>query len=270
MASEKATYSHGHHESVVRTHARRTVENSASFLIPHVQPHHHILDVGCGPGSITTGLAKLACKGQTIGCDAVQEVLAQAETLAREQNVSNVTFQKVDANALPFEDATFDITFCHQVLQHVGDPVAVLKEMRRITKPGGVVAAREVDYKSFALYPELEALDRWLAVYLEVARVNGAQPNAGRYLMQWAKQAGFDTKAVTFSWDTWLYQQDNAKEYGASWADRSRYSGFATTAKKHGLASDAEIDEISKAWMELASREDSFVVIPNGQILCRT
>lgn len=269
MPSEQATYSHGHHESVVKTHAKRTVENSAAFLIPHIQPHHRVLDVGCGPGSITTGLARLASKGQVIGCDAVQEVLVQAESLAKDQGLSNISFQKVDANALPFEDAAFDITFCHQVLQHVGDPVGMLKEMRRVTKPGGIVAAREADYKGFVWYPELEGLDRWYDLYQKVAKANGAEPNAGRYLPQWAREAGFDAKAVTFSWDAWQYQQDEAKAFGGAWIDRARYSGFATTAKKHELASGDEIEEISKAWAQFASEENLFIIIPNGEILCR-
>lgn len=269
MPSEQATYSHGHHESVVKTHARRTVENSAAFLIPHIQPQHRILDVGCGPGSITTGLARLANKGQVIGCDAVQEVLGQAETLAKEQVLSNISFQKVDANTLPFEDGAFDIVFCHQVLQHVGDPVGILKEMRRVTKPGGVVAAREADYKGFVWYPESEGLDRWYNLYQRVHKANGAEPNAGRYLPQWARQAGFGAEAVTFSWDTWQYQQEEAKVFGGAWVDRARYSAFSTTAKKYGLASDEEIEEISEAWAQFAAAENLFIIIPNGEILCR-
>lgn len=269
MTSEKATYTHGHHESVVKNHARRTVENSAAFLIPHIKPHHRILDVGCGPGSITVGLAKLASEGEVIGCDASQEVVAQAEQYAQEQGVRNVSFRQMDANALGFEAATFDIVYCHQVLQHVADPVGILKEMQRVTKPGGIVAAREADYKGFIVYPELEVLDLWASLYQHVAKANGAEPNAGRYLRQWARHAGFDSKSVDFSWDLWQWQDEEAKVWATMWADRVRYSNLASSAKKYGLAGEEEIDRISKGWTEWGEMEDAFITIPNGQILCR-
>lgn len=269
MASEKAKYSHGHHASVVKSHARRTAENSASFLLPHIQPHHQILDIGCGPGSITIGFAKLASKGKVIGGDMSQEVIQQAQSLAQEQNIQNVSFQRFDANALPFPDGSFDITFCHQVLQHVGDPTGVLKEMRRVTKAGGIVAAREADYKGFVWYPEPPVLDQWGALYQKIAKANGAEPNAGRYLLHWAMQAGFKAEDTTFTWDVWNYQRDEAQAFGQSWIDRCRYSSFASSAKQHGLAGDKDLEAISKGWKEWTEGAGSFILIPNGEVVCR-
>lgn len=95
---------------------------------------------------------------------------------------------------MPYADASFDVVFCHQVLQHVSDPVEILKEMRRVAKPGGIVAAREADYKSFAWYPEPAGLDFWLASYQKTARACGGEPNAGRYL----RLVRFDI--VSFLW----------------------------------------------------------------------
>ena len=188
---ERAVYTHGHHSSVTKDHARRTLQNSAAFLIPHIKQNHHILDVGCVPGSITIDIAELAHEGSVIGCDIVTSVLKEAQDAIDARGVKNITLQEIDANKLPFDDGVFDIAFCHQVLQHAGDPVGILKEMRRVTKPGGIVAAREADYKSFAWYPELEGLDEWARVYQAVTKSNGAEPNAGRYLISWAQQAGF-------------------------------------------------------------------------------
>jgi hypothetical protein len=54
----RATYTHGHHESVLRSHAWRTVENSAAYLVPHLRPGLSLLDVGSGPGTITVDLAE--------------------------------------------------------------------------------------------------------------------------------------------------------------------------------------------------------------------
>lgn len=269
MATEKATYSHGHHSSVVKHHAKRTAENSAAFLLPHIQPHHRILDIGSGPGSITVGFAKYAPQGQIIGGDIVSDVLQQATALAQEQGLQNVSFQQIDANALPFKDGEFDITFCHQVLQHVGDPVRILKEMRRVTKPGGIVAAREADYKAFVWYPEPEELNHWGSVYQNIAKANGAEPNAGRYLRKWASEAGFEAKHVTFTWAPWNFQFEEAVWWGNTWADRVRYSSFATSAKKHGLAEDEDLERMAQAWIEWAKDEAAFIIVPNGEILCK-
>lgn len=181
---EKATYAHGHHTSVVQSHARRTAQDSAAFLIPHIQPHFRILDVGCGPGTITADLAELVPQGQVTGVDRADVVLENARVHVQQRGITNCDFEVVDANSLPYADASFDVVFCHQVLQHVNDPVGILKEMQRVAKPGGVVAAREADYKSFAWYPEPAGLDRWLSWYRQTAMACGGQPDAGRYIHQ--------------------------------------------------------------------------------------
>lgn len=269
MSSEKAIYTHGHHPSVTGSHARRTVENSAAFLIPHIKDTDRILDVGCGPGSITLGLARLASKGEVIGGDASNGVLTQARDLAEQSKVKNISFQRIDANALPFPDDSFDVTFCHQVLQHVGDPVAVLREMQRVTKPGGIVAAREADYKSFALYPEMSELDDWLNLYQRVAKANGAEPNAGRYLPSWARDAGVRSDDVDFTWSIWNYQGEEAKAFGQSFADRVLLGTFAQSAKTNGLADDSKLEMISQCWRQWSEDVHRFVMIPNGEIFCR-
>lgn len=184
IMAEKATYTFGHHTSVVSSHARRTAQDSAAFLLSHLKPHHTILDVGCGPGTITADLAQLVPDGKVTGVDAVESVLETARGHVEGRGIRNCVFEAVDANSLPYADASFDVVFCHQVLQHVNDQVGILKEMLRVAKPGGVVAAREVDYKSFAWYPEPAGLDQWLSWYRQVARQCGGEPDAGRYVQQ--------------------------------------------------------------------------------------
>lgn len=269
MTSEQATYSHGHHASVVKDHARRTATDSARYLIPHIKPTDVILDVGCGPGTITADLAALTTQGKVIGCDAVEGVLQQASQYAASRGLTNVAFQKADANALPFDDNTFDIVHCHQVLQHVKNPVAVLKEMRRVTKSGGVVAAREADYKTFAWYPERPEIARWMELYQKVARANGGEPNSGRYCHVWAKAAGFEPDAINTTWDVWRYAGVRAQQFGTSWAGRILQPGFLATAEREKFATEDEIKNISEAWKEWGGHEQAFIAIPHGEIICR-
>ncbi|HEY5173370.1 MAG TPA: methyltransferase domain-containing protein, partial [Acidimicrobiia bacterium] len=75
------TYSHGHHESVLRSHVWRTVANSAGYLAPSLRPGLDLLDVGCGPGTITLDLARRLHPGRVVGIDASSEVIAEASEL---------------------------------------------------------------------------------------------------------------------------------------------------------------------------------------------
>jgi ubiquinone/menaquinone biosynthesis C-methylase UbiE len=129
-------YTHGHHESVLRSHTWRTAENSAAYLLPALRPRLDLLDVGCGPGTITADLARRVAPGRVVGVDRAPDVLAQASAHASGQGVS-IELQAGDVYALQFPDASFDVVHAHQVLQHLSAPVRALREMRRVLRPGG-------------------------------------------------------------------------------------------------------------------------------------
>src|SRR5437016_7186283 len=190
MPSSSDTYLHGHHDSVLRSHRWRTAENSAGYLLPRLAPDARVLDVGCGPGTITADLAARVPGGDVTGIDAAADVLAQARQEAERRGQRNVTFGTGDVYHLDFADGTFDVVHAHQVLQHLTDPVAALREMRRVCRPDGVVAARDSDYAAFTWFPEDARLTRWLELYQAVARGNHAEPDAGRHLLPWARAAG--------------------------------------------------------------------------------
>ena len=136
-------YTHGHHESVLKSHTWRTIANSAAYLEPQLAAGLSLLDVGCGPGTITVEFADRLAPGRVVGLDASAEVIAKASAdFAR----ANLEFIVGSVYELPYADGTFDIVHTHQTLHHLADPVAALREMRRVAKPGGLVAAREVDY----------------------------------------------------------------------------------------------------------------------------
>lgn len=265
--TESATYTHGHHASVVRSHSWRTASNSIGFLLPHLKPDMRILDIGCGPGTITVDLASYVPSGQVTGLERAGGVLEQARALAKEKGVGNVDFVEGDANDLPYEEGSFDVVFCHQVLQHVGDPVGMLREMKRVTKSGGIVAAREADYGVFVWYPELPGIKEWQGLYDRVARYNGGEPNAGRVLHVWAKRAGLvDVKC---SCTMWCYaSREEVEWWSGSWVERALYSSFASTALEGGLAGREDLERISRAWREWGEHEDAWISIPSAEILC--
>lgn len=136
-------YTTDHSSAVLRTHSWRDSSNSALYLLPHLKPDFHILDVGCGPGSITVDLAKHVEDGHVTGIENVPDPLDGARGFAKAKGISNVDFRVGDIHDIPFPDDSFDVVHAHQVLQHIAEPVRALQEMRRVVKKGGIVAVRE-------------------------------------------------------------------------------------------------------------------------------
>ncbi|MFH8988325.1 methyltransferase domain-containing protein [Streptomyces sp. NPDC017940] len=265
--AETAVYTHGHHESVLRSHTWRTAANSAAHLLDALEPHHHILDVGCGPGTITADLAALVPQGHVTGIDRAPGVLEQARATAAARALGNVTFDTGDVHALAHPDDSFDVVHAHQVLQHVGDPVHALREMRRVCRPGGIVAVRDSDYAAMTWYPQVPGLDDWLALYRRVARANGGEPDAGRRLKAWARQAGFTD--VTAGAGTWCYSTPEERAWWSElWADRTVASAYAGRATR-GHTDAAGLAAIAAAWREWGRAEDGWFVVLHGEALCR-
>ncbi|MEU8521803.1 methyltransferase domain-containing protein [Streptomyces sp. NPDC048577] len=265
---ETAVYTHGHHESVLRSHTWRTAANSAAYLTPELRPGLDVLDVGCGPGTITADLAALVAPGRVTGVDAAEGILRQARAAAAERGLGNVEFTVADVHALDFPDDSFDVVHAHQVLQHVGDPVRALREMRRVCRPGGVVAARDSDYGGFVWYPATPALDAWQDLYRRVARANGGEPDAGRRLFSWAREAGF-TEIVTTA-ATWCFARPEERAWWSGlWAERTTESVYARLAVDGGHATSGQLAEIAEAWREWNRCEAGWFLVPHGEILCR-
>ncbi|MET7338435.1 methyltransferase domain-containing protein [Nonomuraea sp. NPDC005650] len=261
-----AVYTHGHHESVLRSHRWRTAANSAAYLLPHLKPHMKVLDVGSGPGTIAADLAGLV--GHLTASEVTEEALGLARAEITGRGLDNVDFAVADAHALDFPDDTFCVVHAHQVLQHVGDPVRALREMRRVTKPTGYVAARDSDYAAFAWYPLLPELDEWMALYQKVARANGGEPDAGRRLLSWARAAGFTDVTATSS--TWCFATPEDRAWwGGMWAERVLRSAMAQQALSTGAATEAGLRRISEGWLKWAEAEDGWLSIAHGEIICR-
>jgi ubiquinone/menaquinone biosynthesis C-methylase UbiE len=268
MTARETVYTHGHHESVLRSHRWRTAENSAAYLLPHLGPGMTVLDVGCGPGTITADLAALISPGRLTA----SEISADALTLAREEIAArghgNVDFAVSDVHALDFPDGAFDVVHAHQVLQHVGDPVRALREMRRVARPGGILAARDSDYAAFAWFPALPELTEWMALYQRVARSNGGEPDAGRRLLSWAREAGLSEVTATSS--TWCFATPEDRAWwGGMWAERILRSDMARQAITSGAANEADLRRISAGWLTWADAPDGWLSLLHGEILCR-
>jgi SAM-dependent methyltransferase len=267
-ARETAVYTHGHHESVLRSHTWRTAANSAAHLLGVLKPAMKVLDVGCGPGTITADLAALVPEGRVTGVDRAPEILERARAEAAGRGLVNADFAVADVHALDFPDDSFDVVHAHQVLQHVGDPVQALREMRRVTRPGGHIAVRDADYAAMTWYAASPGLDDWLDLYREVARANGGEPDAGRRLKAWALEAGLTDVTATSS--TWTFSTPDERAWWSGlWADRTVESAYARRATGGGRADAARLREIAAAWRAWGECDDGWFAVLHGEILCR-
>ncbi|AJE43271.1 class I SAM-dependent methyltransferase [Streptomyces nodosus] len=268
MPKETAVYTHGHHESVLRSHTWRTAANSAAYLLDSIQPHMRILDIGCGPGTITADLAELVPDGRVTGVDHAPGILEQARATAGARGLTNVEFAVADVHALDYPDDTFCVVHAHQVLQHVGDPVQALREMHRVTRPGGLIAARDADYAAMTWYPASEGLEDWLDLYERVARANGGEPDAGRRLLSWALDAGI--REVTAGSSTWTFATAEERAWWSGlWADRTLASAYADRAVEGGHTTSEGLRAVSRAWREWGERQNGWFAVLHGEILCR-
>ncbi|WP_449282278.1 methyltransferase domain-containing protein [Leucobacter sp.] len=259
-------YTHGHHASVLRSHTWRTAENSAAYLLPLLNPGTRVLDIGSGPGTITADFARLVAPGPVLGVDASDEVVRKAAADTAPLGLENLRFETADAYRLDVADGGFDVVHAHQVLQHVGDPVAMLREMRRVTAPGGVVAARDVDYEGVIWAPGHPELAEWLELYLQVHRGVSGEPAAGRHLKAWARRAGLEDVACSAS--LWLFESDEDRAWwGGMWAERAVASAFADNAIRLGLADRDRLERISAGWERWAEDPDGWLLMPHAEIV---
>lgn len=265
---ETARYTHGHSAAVLSAHSRRGAADSAAYLLAHLRAGMDLLDVGCGPASITADLAERVAPGRVVALDAAAGALEAARATLRERRLSEqVEVTSGDVMALPFEDASFDVVHAHQVLQHLADPVGALAEMRRVTRPGGIVAVRDAVYSAMTWFPEPAGMEQWRSVYMATARANGGEPNAGSRLLSWARAAGFADASASAS--TWCYATPADRAWQSqTWAQRCLTS-FGPRAVELGLADGADLEMMAQAWRQWGDSGDAWFVVVHGEVLAR-
>jgi len=267
------TYIHGHHPSVLRSHTWRTAENSCPHLLPHLNSRSlRILDIGCGPGTITVDLAARVPEGHVLGVDTSADVVAKAQAHAKEKGIKNVEFVVGDVYnlaALGLHESSFDVVHAHQVLQHIPDPLGAMREMRRFAKIGGVVAVRDVSFEACQWYPDVPVMRKWLDLYLQVAKGMGGDPNMGKSLHAVAMKAGFERKDIETSVGTWCFSTPEERAFWCGlWADRTVQSDFKKNAVTGGYVREEELTDIVEGWRELERREDGWFSVVHGQVIC--
>jgi SAM-dependent methyltransferase len=253
----RETYTHGHAAATVRQHGQRSVEEAAAFLLPALRPGMRLLDVGCGPGSITRGFAERLAPGRVIGLDLSEETLAAARRDAAERGLDNLEYDRGSVYAMPYADASFDVVYAHQVLQHLREPAAALGEMLRVLRPGGLVAVRDVDWGTVAYWPADAWLDRFLRVHADTWSRNGGEPHMGRKLRALLHAAPVTDLAITAA--PWCYATPSeTRDWGEAYAERLLTSPMGARPIEYGYVSRADVEAMAAAFRAWSTHPDAF------------
>jgi SAM-dependent methyltransferase len=236
----------------------RNAADYADFLLPHLRGSSLVLDVGCGQGTITLGLAGTA--GHVIGVDLVDEEFAAARRWAARHEIENVEFRVGSVDALDFPADHFDACLCHSMLETLEHPLEALVEIKRTLKPGGVFGVACVEYGGLVLAgPEEELLKRFYSVREQVWQLeNAADPYRGRRLRGLLGQAGFDRIDATtkyFSYGT----ADAVESFGRARADDCGEGWYVSSAQKHGLATTSDLEAMGRAWLGWSTSPDAYL-----------
>ncbi|MFN2289866.1 MAG: methyltransferase domain-containing protein [Anaerolineae bacterium] len=196
-------HAHGVTPGLKQDYATRTASRQAAFVLPYLRQGMDLLDAGCGPGTITVGLAQAVAPGHVTGIDHDLEHVRAASNLAEARGLANVTFRSGDALSLPFEGGTFDAAFENDLLTHLPqDAVRVAREVYRVLKPGGFFAARDVDAEAIVWghqTPAIQALDRLMMAW---QRSRGSDITLGKRLPAILREAGFGSTIKSVSADS--------------------------------------------------------------------
>jgi ubiquinone/menaquinone biosynthesis C-methylase UbiE len=200
--------------------AFRSAQSHAAFLLPKLRPGMRLLDCGCGPGTITCGLARIVAPAEVIGLDREGSQIERAREDAASQNISNVRFDTGSIYELPFADGSFEVVFAHAVFEHLREPLSALSEIHRVLAAGGMVALRSPDWGGFLVSPMTPELEAALTYYQRLQMQSGGDVQVGRKFKALLREAGF--RELEFSAAYECYGSlESIGEYLAERIDRS-------------------------------------------------
>jgi SAM-dependent methyltransferase len=190
---QKESYTPGHTTNATDFMSKRSFVSHGAFFDQHLRPEMRVLDAGCGPGSITLGIARRVAPAEVIGVDFVESQIDRANKDADERGVQNVRFLATGCYSLPFENETFDCVFSHALLEHLSEPKKALAEFHRVLKPGGHAGVCSPDFGGLIISPKSEALVEAVAAYAALQARNGGDLHVGHKLGVYLSESGFSS-----------------------------------------------------------------------------
>ena len=261
--SSTPDYTMGFSAEMLQFLRRHTLEANSPFLIPYLRPGLRVLDFGCGPGTISVGLARVVAPGEMHGVDMEESQIDLARSVARAAGQDNATFHVGDAIDMPFEDNFFDVAHSYNVLMHIPDTAAVLAEVKRVLKPGGIIGCREIICDSCFSRPDFGCLQRAWEVLRDVLAADDGHPQMGKDLKRHFVEAGFADVLAGASFNVYSSEEDIGifDSLASNWF----FSPEVTEAAiKYGAATREMCDELHRAHNKWRAHPGAMIGIAYG------
>ena len=244
--------------SVQRGYANLDTVRLADFLVPHLSEGKSVLDCGCGPGPITLSFAEIVAPGRVVGIDIEPTMIERANRLAADSGLENLEFQVADIYDLPYEDGEFDVVFSSAVTEHLSDPVRALREVLRVTKPGGIGAVARTDWSFPFIVPECPELSRFFELFEGGFTRIGGSLNRGRFLRSHMREAGFDV--IEFETNmSHVLGQDAASASAEIYIAWIENVPMFQESIELGLTTDSELRSMVSGIREWAKHPDAYL-----------
>jgi SAM-dependent methyltransferase len=235
---------------------KRTAPHFAAFFLPYLQPGMRLLDCGCGPGSITLGLAAAVAPGEVVGIDVNAESIAVAQNHATQEGVANLRFEVANVYALPFPAGSFDAVFSYALLLHVSERGKALQEMRRVLKPGGLIGIRNDDLDGYLIAPPDPLLAQGWDLLGKLVLQKGGNARDAKRQRAWLNAAGFIDVQASASYEC----------YGSTVATTAWSALFVSILLnpenrfvEQGWVGQAMLDKIVAAWQAWSTDPNAFL-----------
>ena len=248
---KKESYTPGHSTNATTFMAQRSFESHGQFFDSYIQPGLSVLDCGCGPGSITFGLARRAAPGLVVGVDRGESQITQANIASHDLLISNVKFHTADCYSLPFEADKFDRAFAHALLEHLSEPIQALTEIHRVLKPAGLIGVCSPDWGGFILAPPSAELRSAVTAYQNLQMKNGGDVEVGRKLGKHLSAAGFKVIQMSARYECYS-SLEFIGEYLAIQIERSGDEGSARTFRSWSKDSSGMF---AQAWVSAVGQK---------------
>ncbi len=262
--SSTPDYTMGFSEEYIASLRRFTARRQAGYLLPYLRPGLRVLDFGCGPGTISVGLARAVAPGEMHGIDMEESQIDLARSLAGASGQTNAIFHVGDVTDLPFEDNYFDVAHCHNVLMHVPDTEAVLAEVMRVLKPGGIIGCSEMICGSSFTYADYGPFRKAWDIFEDILVNDEGHPQMGRELKTFIPKAGFENLKMSASFDMYSSPEEVAFIY------RLVQQWFLSPeimerAIEYGIATRRSFEDIRVSYDKWSVDPDAFLAVAYGE-----
>ncbi len=259
-------YTMGYGEEYLRFSSEVRVEEAIALLKPRLEPGYRVLDLGCGLGHISLALARAVAPGKVYGIDMEPTQVELCRELAAELDVANAAFKVADAAHLPFDDGSFDVVNCCDVLAYIPDTPAVLAEVRRVLKPGGIVHCREMMVETCYVYPSNKVLDRGWGMFSDTLLWDDGHPQLGKSIHVCLKESGFTDVDMSPVYEIYAGHEGVESFFNLveGWFTAPDMTEAATS---YGAATQDEFARLSKAMAAWKDQPGAYAAIAYGRVV---